>query len=69
MDLATVQDPPAIIWETRTTRPSHNPRPVKKKRSRKAALAVGMVIILSDGTRCQIVAFRSDGRPICHFER
>lgn len=32
------------------------------------ALAVGTVIILDDGTQCEIVAFTRTGEPICATE-
>lgn len=52
--------PPAMIWEAKKP---------KKNRKRASGLAVGAIIVLSDGTRCRIVAFDRAGRPICHFDR
>lgn len=57
MDLATVPDPPAIIWQARKKRGS--------RARRNAALFVGAVILLPDGSQCRIVAFDQSGRPLC----
>lgn len=44
------------------------PQEVEKKRrnGRAAALAIGAVIILSDGSRCTVAGFDAQGRPLCY---
>jgi hypothetical protein len=38
---------------------------VEKRRRGKAALAIGAIIILSDGSQCQVVGYDAQGRPLC----
>lgn len=40
----------------------------KKKRpgGRKAAIVIGSVLILSDGSECVVAAFDAEGNPLCH---
>jgi hypothetical protein len=38
---------------------------IEKRGRKRAALAIGAIIILSDGSECQIVAFDAQGRPLC----
>ena len=38
---------------------------IEKRGRKRAALAIGAIIILSDGSECQIVAFDAQGRPVC----
>lgn len=44
------------------------PQEVEKKRSRArtAAIVVGTVLILSDGSQCVVAGFDAQGRPLCH---
>jgi hypothetical protein len=54
--------PPALV--------APEAQPVRKRsrsksRRSSAALAVGMVLIMDDGSRCQIVGFAADGHPLC----
>lgn len=38
---------------------------VEKRGRKRAALAIGMILILSDGSECQIVGFDKQGQPLC----
>lgn len=38
---------------------------IEKRGRKRAALAIGAIIILSDGSECQIVGFDAQGRPLC----
>lgn len=40
----------------------------RKKRSgaRRAAIVVGTVLILSDGSECVVAGFDAQGNPLCH---
>lgn len=38
---------------------------IEKRGRKRAALVIGSIIILSDGSECQIVAFDAQGRPLC----
>lgn len=58
MDFQPLADPPAIVWEAK--------KPHSQRR-RKAALAVGMLIVLDDGRQCLIVGFKRDRTPLCDF--
>lgn len=63
-DIAPHIIPPAIEITGDETRAE----PVKrKKNSRRAATvaAIGAIIILSDGSKCQIVAYDQNGQPLC----
>ena len=57
--------PPAIAIpgdETRRAQPVKG----KKKSSRTATIvAIGAIIILSDGSKCQVVAYDKNGQPLC----
>jgi hypothetical protein len=39
----------------------------RKKNNRRAATvaAIGAIIILSDGSKCQVVAYAKNGQPLC----
>lgn len=42
--------------------------PVKRKKDRRRAAtvaAIGAIIILSDGSKCQVVAYDQQGQPLC----
>lgn len=61
-DHAPAFTPPALI--------APEVQPVKKRSRSKArryapALAVGMIIILDDSSRCKIVGFAANGHPLC----
>ena len=63
-DIAPQIIPPAIEIPGDETRAE----PVKgKKNKRRAATmaAIGAIIILSDGSKCQIVAYDKNGQPLC----
>lgn len=64
MDAHALDHPPAIIWEARKRR-SHR----QTNRRRTAALFVGAILILPDGTECRIIAFDQHGRPLCNPQR
>jgi hypothetical protein len=57
--------PPAIVLPD-------NPAPVelvkrrKTSRTRAITATIGAIIILSDGTRCQIAGYDREGRPLCY---
>jgi hypothetical protein len=38
---------------------------IEKRGRKRAALAIGAIVILSDGSECQIVGFDAQGRPLC----
>lgn len=38
----------------------------KRNRLRNAAIAIGTVLILSDGSECVVAGFDAQGRPLCH---
>jgi hypothetical protein len=45
------------------------PQETEKKKSRggrKAAIVIGSVLILSDGSECVVAAFDAQGNPLCH---
>ena len=44
------------------------PQEIEKKRhkGRGTAIAIGTLLILSDGSRCLVVGFDARGRPLCH---
>lgn len=45
------------------------PQEMQKKKGgsgRKAAIAIGTVLILSDGSECVVAAFDAQGNPLCH---
>ena len=61
IDLPPIPDLGAIIA----------PQEIEKKKGRggagrAAAIAVGTVLILSDGSQCAVAGFDAAGRPICH---
>lgn len=58
MEALALQDPPAIIMEVRKRRKA-------SRRTGRTALFIGAVILMSDGSRCVIVAFDQKGRPLC----
>ncbi len=59
VDLPPVPDVAAIVA----------PQVVEKKkggsRARTAAIAIGTVLILSDGSECVVVGFDAQGNPLC----
>lgn len=38
---------------------------VEKRRRGKGLWAIGAIIILSDGSQCQVVGYDAQGRPLC----
>lgn len=47
------------------------PQEIEKKKGRggagrAAAIAVGTMLILSDGSQCVVAGFDAEGNPICH---
>ena len=61
IDLPPIPDLAAIIA----------PQEIEKKKrrggtGRAAAIAIGTVLILSDGSECVVAGFDALGRPICH---
>ncbi len=38
----------------------------KRSRARSAAIVVGTVLILSDGSECVVAGFDAQGNPLCH---
>ncbi len=59
LDLPPVADIAAIIA----------PEPIERKkrhRGRTAAIVIGSVLILSDGSECVVAGFDRQGNPICH---
>ena len=44
------------------------PQEIEKKRrgARTAAIAIGTVLILSDGSECVVAGFDARGNPLCH---
>ena len=36
------------------------------RRARAAAIVIGSVLILSDGSECVVAGFDAQGRPLCH---
>jgi len=59
IDLPPIPDVAAIIA----------PQELEKKkggsRARTAAIVIGTVLILSDGSECVVVAFDAQGNPLC----
>lgn len=61
IDLPPIPDVAAIIA----------PQEIEKKRkgggsgARATAIAIGTVLILSDGSECVVVAFDAQGNPLC----
>jgi hypothetical protein len=56
--------PPAIVApEAQPVR--KRSRSKSRRGTSRAALAVGMILIMDDGSRCQIVGFAADGHPLC----
>ncbi len=63
-DIALQIIPPSIEIPGDETRAQ--PVKGKKKSSRAATVAaIGAIIILSDGSKCQIVAYDQNGQPLC----
>jgi hypothetical protein len=63
-DIAPQIIPPAIEIPSDETRAQ--PAKGKKKSGRAATVAaIGAIIILSDGSKCQIVAYDQNGQPLC----
>jgi hypothetical protein len=63
-DIALIITPPAIGIPGDETRVV----PVKRKKNSRGAAtvaAIGTIIILSDGSKCQIVAYDQNGQPLC----
>ncbi|MCZ8332714.1 MAG: hypothetical protein O9328_00480 [Rhodobacteraceae bacterium] len=60
IDLPPIPDLGAIIA----------PQEIEKKKrggsGRAAAIAIGTVLILSDGSECVVAGFDAAGNPICH---
>ncbi|MCZ8151812.1 MAG: hypothetical protein O9292_05395 [Rhodobacteraceae bacterium] len=60
IDLPPIPDLAAIIA----------PQEIEKKKrggsGRAAAIAIGTVLILSDGSECVVAGFDAAGNPICH---
>ncbi|MBD1203681.1 MAG: hypothetical protein H9533_06055 [Rhodobacteraceae bacterium] len=60
IDLPPIPDLAAIIA----------PQDIEKKKrggsGRAAAIAIGTVLILSDGSECVVAGFDAAGNPICH---
>ena len=58
--------PPAIEIPADETRAE----PVRRKKDRRrraaAAAAIGAIVILGDGTKCQIAGYDQQGRPFCY---
>ena len=44
------------------------PQEVEKKRRKghSAAIAIGTLLILSDGSKCVVAGFDAQGRPLCY---
>lgn len=45
------------------------PQELEKKRrgsSRATAIAIGTILILSDGSECVVAGFDAQGNPLCH---
>lgn len=38
---------------------------IEKRGRKRAALAIGAIIVLSDGSECQIVGYDKQGQPLC----
>jgi hypothetical protein len=60
IDLPPIPDVAAImapqeIWKRKS----------RGTRGRAAAIAIGTVLILSDGSECVVVAFDAQGNPLC----
>jgi len=62
MDWTPPPDPPAIIWQAKKKGGSSSRS--RSRRSR-AAYAVGAIILLSDGTRCEVTGYDSTGQLWC----
>lgn len=63
-DITPMITPPAIEMPGDETRPEL----VKRKNDRhKAATvaAIGAIIILSDGSKCEVIGYDQQGRPLC----
>ena len=58
IDLPPIPDVAAIIAPQQIERK-------KRGRGRAAAIAIGTVLILSDGSECVVVAFDAAGNPLC----
>lgn len=62
-DAAPLFLPPVITIQDETLI-----HPVKRKKDRRAvglAVAVGAILLMSDGSKCQVVGHDREGRPIC----
>jgi len=64
MDWTPPPDPPAIIWQAKKKGGSRSSTDNTAPSSR-TALYVGLVVILSDGTPCQITAIDPTGQAYC----
>lgn len=64
IDVAPLIQPPAI----ETPRNEARAEPVRSKKGRRKAatiVAIGSIIILSDGRQCQVVGYDQQGQPLC----
>jgi len=65
-DIAPLILPPTIEIPGEETRAE----PVKRKKDRNrrraaTVAAIGAILILSDGTKCQVVGYDQQGQPLC----
>ena len=66
IDIAPMILPPVIAIPADDTRPQLVKKKRKKNRRNAATVAaIGAIIILSDGSKCQIVAYDQNGQPLC----
>ncbi|MBC2835710.1 hypothetical protein H7F16_09365 [Gemmobacter straminiformis] len=59
IDIPPIPDLAAILEPQQTDRN-------KRGNSRRAAIVLGTILILSDGSECVVAGFDAQGRPLCH---
>jgi hypothetical protein len=64
IDMAPMIMPPAIALPADDTRPQLVKRKKNKRRATTIA-AIEAILILSDGTKCQVVGYDQQGQPLC----
>lgn len=63
-DIAPPISPPVIEISTDETG-AELVKSKKNKRNAATVAAIGAIIILSDGSKCQVVAYDENGNPLC----
>ena len=66
VEVKMVTDGPALPDVAAIIAPQEIEKRRKGSATRKAAIAIGTVLILSDGSECVVAAFDANGNPLCY---